>query len=279
MSHEVRRVADTYLRKPQQVQVNRTEMLSTTVEQLYYRARESDKPDILCKLIETADDFYGLVFCQTKQLVKEITQFLVGRGYKADCLHGDKTQNDRETTMKAFRDKKLNILVCTDVASRGLDVKELTHVINYSIPRELDAYVHRIGRTARSGKAGIAMSLVTPSHRGLISRIEYMTRSRMKEGKIPSRREVGLKKVAKILPQFQRQKNFARAMELLGEDWKAAMIHMSPEEIVGRFITLTAPEIFDERENAKPFNRPEPSHRLEPKGPWKKNAGAGGRRG
>lgn len=256
MSKEVRRVADTYLRSPQQVQVNRTEMLSTTVEQLYYPARESDKPEILCKLIEAAEDFYGLVFCQTKSLVTDLSQYLSSRGYKVDCLHGDKSQNERERTMQAFRTKKVTVLVCTDVASRGLDVKDVTHVVNYSIPRELDVYVHRIGRTARSGKAGIAISLVTPSHRGLIGRIEMMTKSRMKEGKIPSRRDVGAKKVAKMLTQFQEQKNYVRAAELLSPEWRSALEAMPIDEVVGRFLTLISPEIFENQERAKPLQAP-----------------------
>ena len=256
MSKEVRRVADTYLRKPRQVQVNRAEMLSTTVEQMYYPARESDKPEILCKIIESADEFYGLVFCQTKALVMDVAQYLQGRGYKVDSLHGDKTQNDRDRTMKAFREKKVNLLVCTDVASRGLDVKELTHVINYSIPRELDVYVHRIGRTARSGKAGVAISLVTPSNRYMIERIEHLTKSRIREGKVPTRREVGTRKLLKVLGAFHEQKHFGRAVELLSPDWKTVAANLNPEEIIGRFLTLIAPEVFEDREKEKPLHPP-----------------------
>ncbi len=129
-----------------------------------------------------------------------------------DSLHGDKTQADRDRTMKAFREKKVNVLVCTDVASRGLDVKELTHVVNYSIPRELDVYVHRIGRTARSGKAGVAISLVTPVTRYLIAKIEHMT-TRMKEGKIPTRKELGTRKILQVLGAFHGAKHFGRAIE------------------------------------------------------------------
>ena len=254
LSKEVRRVADLYLRKPKQVPVNRVEMLSTTVEQIYYPARESDKPEILCKLIESVDEFYGLVFCQTKALVMDVALYMQGRGYKVDSLHGDKTQSDRDRTMKAFREKKVNILICTDVASRGLDVKELTHVVNYSIPRELDVYVHRIGRTARSGKAGVAISLVTPTTRYLISKIEHMTKSRMKEGKIPTRKDLGTRKVLKILGAFHEQKHWPRAVELLGPDWKAVAANLSPEEIIGRFIAMLAPEIFEEREKEKPLH-------------------------
>lgn len=247
MNGDVRRVADKYLRKPAQVQVNRTEMLSTTVEQVFYAVRESDKPEILCKIIDAADDFYGLVFCQTKMLVTDLTQYLTTRGYKVDCLHGDKGQHERDRAMKAFRDRKINLMICTDVASRGLDVKDLTHVINYSIPRELDVYVHRIGRTARSGKTGVAISLMIPTHRHLISRLAHWTKSQIKEGKVPSRKELGIKKVSQIMTKFSGQKHYARAAELLGADWKAALAAMTPEEIAGRFLSMAAPEIFEER--------------------------------
>jgi ATP-dependent RNA helicase DeaD len=254
MSSEVRKVANAYLSEPKQVQVNRTEVLSSTVEQVFYPSRESDKPEILCKLIEVAEDFYGLVFCQTKSLVVDLTHYLTSRGYKVDCLHGDKTQGDRERTMQAFRDKKVRVLVCTDVASRGLDVKDVTHVVNYSIPRELEVYVHRIGRTARSGKAGMAISLVTPSHRGLIPRIEKLTKSSIKEGRIPSRREIGAKKVAKIFEEFQSVSFHDRAMAHLHEDWQAALLAMSKEEIAARFIAMISPESFDDsKEKQKPL--------------------------
>ncbi|MDB5036552.1 MAG: ATP-dependent helicase [Bacteriovoracaceae bacterium] len=248
MSKEVRRVADTYLRNPKQVQVNRTEMLSTTVEQVYFLTRESDKPEVLCKLIESAEDFYGLIFCQTKVLVTNLNQYLLERGYKVDCLHGDKDQKAREHSMKNFRDRKVTILIGTDIASRGLDVKDVTHVINYSIPRELDNYVHRIGRTARSGKTGVAMSLVTPSHRYLIDRIEKMTKSKIKEGKIPTRKEIGSKRITKILPRFQEQKFHTRVKELLGKEWIEATAEMEREEIVSRFIAILASDVFEDRE-------------------------------
>lgn len=248
MSSEVRKVADAYLNKPKQVQVNKTEMLPAAVEQIYYVTQEGNKPEVLCKLIDAAEDFYGLVFCQTKSLVVELTQYLTGRSYRVDCLHGDMDQTARERTVKAFRERKISLLICTDVASRGLDVKDITHVINYSIPRELDNYVHRIGRTARSGKSGYAMSLVTASHRALIPRIEKMTKRKMMEGKIPTRKEIGAKKITQILAKFQDQPTFARAIELMGKPWKEAVETMTPAEITGRFLTMMFPEVFAERD-------------------------------
>jgi len=246
MSTEVRRVAETYLERPKQVQVNRKEMLPEAIEQLYYVTQESNKPEILCKLVDGADEFYGLIFCQTKAQVIGLTQYLTDRKYKADCLHGDMDQPARERAMQAFRDRRISLLVCTDIASRGLDVKDVTHVINYSIPRELDSYVHRIGRTGRSGKTGIAMSLVTPSHRGLIGRIERITRTKMKEGKVPTRKEIGLRKISRILTQFEVQESAActRAIDLMDPRWNEILSEMNSEEIAARFLCMMFPEIF-----------------------------------
>lgn len=260
MSREVRRVADIYLNQPQQVQVNKTEMLPSNVEQIYYITHESNKPEILCKLIDSVDDIYALVFCQTKSLVSEVTQFLKDRNYKVECLHGDMSQAAREQTIKIFRDRKVQLVVCTDVASRGLDVKDITHVINYSIPRELDSYVHRIGRTARSGKSGVAMSLVTPANRVLIPKIEQMTKRRMQEGRIPTRREIGARKIAKVLTTFQNQPTFPLAAELMGDLWKEAVAKMTPEEIAARFLTMTFSEVFAGRDEA-PIRFSEPVER------------------
>ncbi|MBS1983676.1 MAG: DEAD/DEAH box helicase [Bdellovibrionales bacterium] len=243
MSFDVRRVADNYLRSPRQVQVNRKEMLPENVEQLYYVAAEHNKPEILCKLIDAASDFYGLIFCQTKVLVADLAQYLSDRGYKVDSLHGDKDQRSRERTMQLFRERKVQMLICTDVAARGLDVKDITHVVNYSIPRELDSYVHRIGRTARSGKSGVAMSLVTPANRRIIERIEHMTKSRMIQGKIPSSKDVGIKKASAILPRFLEQPNFARAMELMDPEWVKTVSEMPANEIVGRFLAMMLPDV------------------------------------
>jgi ATP-dependent RNA helicase DeaD len=251
MSREVRRVADTYLRAPKQVQINRTEMVPPTIEQYYYPTSEANKAEILCKLMETSDEFYGLVFCQTKALVIDLTQYLHERGYKVDCLHGDKDQNSRERTMQSFRDRKVTVLICTDVAARGLDVKDITHVINYSLPRELDNYVHRIGRTGRSGKTGIAMNLVTQSHRRLIFQIENMTKTRMMEGQIPTRREIGARKVTKQLATFTEQAFFPRALEVMSDEWKTALAAMTPEEVAGRFLTMMMPDVFIDSQRAE----------------------------
>lgn len=260
MSPQVRKVADEFLDNPETVQVNRTERLSNTVHQIGYLTQEKNKPEVLCKLIDAADDFYGVIFCQMKSLVVDLTRYLNERGYKADCLHGDMSQAARESAMQAFRDKRLKILVCTDVASRGLDVKDITHVVNYSLPRELDLYVHRIGRTGRAGKEGIAMSLITPSHRHLANKIEKMLKTRLEKGEIPTRREIGLKKIARELENFKAIEGTDKALQLLDDNWKEAVANMSPQEVAARFLSEKFPWVFSasfERPQMQRTPRPE----------------------
>lgn len=246
MSREVRKVADEYLRNPKQIQINKSEMLSATVEQIYYPTHEKNKLEVLCKLIDYADHFYGIIFCQTKAMVADVGLFLSQRGYKVDSLHGDKDQNAREKTLKLFREKHINILVCTDVASRGIDVKDVTHVINYSIPRELDSYVHRIGRTARSGKSGLALSLVTPAQKSLIPRIEKLTNSKMKAAQPPTRKEIATKKVQSTLNEFNELSQFKKAQELLPAEWVTTLENVSKEEMAAKFLTLLMSDTFAE---------------------------------
>jgi len=251
MSQALRKVADQYLNKPKTAQINRKDILSGTVKQIYYTVREKNKPKGLCKLIDMADDFYGLIFCQTKVLVVELTQYLSARGYRVDCLHGDKTQFEREKTFALFREKQINILVCSDVAARGLDVKELTHVINYSLPVDSESYIHRIGRTGRSGKAGMALSLVAPSQMNQLERIERVTKTRMELDTFPSRKVVSIKKMARLLPKFTGALGHEKATEVLDEPWLALFEGMTKTEIAARFLALQFPDLFDDREKAE----------------------------
>ncbi len=251
MGPNVRNVADRFLRSPQRVQINNKEVLSRTVEQIAFLTKEANKSEILCKIIESAEDFYGLVFCQTKSMVTTLTQTLNAKGYRVDCLHGDRDQGQRERTLKAFRERRIQVLVCTDVASRGLDVKDVTHVVNYSLPRELESYVHRIGRTARSGKSGVAISLVTPAQRELLGRIERRTQSRITIGQIPTRKELGQKKVKAIFESFKNQPFAHRAAELLDSSWREALSAMTAEDIAARFLVMTYPDLFNDRQGIK----------------------------
>ncbi len=251
MSPELRRVADKYLRMPKIAQVNRTEMLSGTVKQIYYTVRDKNKPKALCRLLDVADDFYGLIFCQTKVQVTGLTEHLRARGYAVDSLHGDKNQSERERTLAAFKAKTAKVLVCSDVAARGLDVKELTHVINYSLPIDLDSYVHRIGRTGRSGKLGLAMSLVAPVQLGLLDRIQRRTKVQMEAGVLPTQEDIIAKRLSALLPKLASTKSHEAARKILDASWTETLEKMSKTEIAERMLVLAMPHLFDEREKAE----------------------------
>ncbi len=261
MSMALRRVANQYLQSPKVAHANREEMLSGTVKQLCYTVRDKNKPKGLCRLIDSADDFYGLIFCQTKALVTELTGYLTQHGYKADCLHGDKVQRDREKTLQAFRSRETTILVASDVAARGLDVKELTHVVNYSLPNDPEVYVHRIGRTARSGKEGLAISLVGPEQMYLLARVERLTRSKIEIGLLPGKNAVNAQKLSRLLSKFGVVSGHEKALLVLGEDWGKALKEMTGLEIAARFLSLMAPTIFEDREKADELEDMPPSGR------------------
>ncbi len=266
----LRKVADRYLRSPKVAQVNLVEMLSGTVTQIFYTVREKNKPGGLCKLIEMADDFYGLIFCQTKALVVELTDYLKRHGYKVDCLHGDMGQPERERTLKSFREKKVTILVCSDVAARGLDVRELTHVVNYSLPRDLESYVHRIGRTGRIGKTGIAWSLVAPAQMHLIPRIEKLTKTKMESRIFPNRKEISRRKLERVLPSFVAVQGHEKARAILNEDWTRTLEGLTKEEITGRFLAMAFPSLFTDVEEALTPASPAPQKSDRFVKPWQR---------
>ncbi|NDG84232.1 MAG: DEAD/DEAH box helicase, partial [Proteobacteria bacterium] len=245
MSKEVRKIADQFLHKPKQVQIAASTTTADSVKQYFFQVAEAQKPVVVENLIDSVEGFYGLIFCQTKALVVELTESLKRSGYPADCLHGDMDQKSRERTLRSFKNRDATILICTDVASRGIDVKDLTHVINYSLPRELDLYVHRIGRTGRGGKEGVAWNLVTPSHQGLVYRIERETRAKMKRAELPSAESLLKMKIARASNGFGNQAERNRAAieqiqgSLAGTGWLEAIETLSKEEIVARFLAGT----------------------------------------
>jgi len=189
MPERIRKLAESYMEK--YVHVRSEPQLTTDLtEQIYFEVRRKDKFEALMRVLEVERDFYGIVFCRTKVDVGELTSMLIDRGMRADNLHGDIPQPLREKILGKFRDRKINILVATDVAARGIDVIELTHVINYSIPRNPEDYVHRIGRTGRAGKKGTAITFVTPTELIKMKFIQKFTKAEIVKQRAPDRNEI-----------------------------------------------------------------------------------------
>lgn len=190
MPNEIMKIAKSHMKEYEILTVKSRELTTDLTEQIYFEVSERDKFEALCRIIDLTKDFYGIVFCRTKTDVNEIIGRLNDRGYDAEGLHGDIGQNYREVTLKRFKAKRINILVATDVAARGIDVNDLTHVINYAIPQEVESYVHRIGRTGRAGKEGTAITFITPQEYRRLLQIQKAVKTEIKKEKLPDIKDV-----------------------------------------------------------------------------------------
>lgn len=203
MPDPILRLAENFMRDYTVVRIKKQENEEILTEQYYYDLRESDKMEALCRIIDFSDDFYGIVFCRTKVQCEEIGRKLSERGYNAEALHGDLSQKQREIILQNLRDHKIKILVATDVAARGIDVQELTHVINFTIPQDPEVYIHRIGRTGRAGKKGTAITFVTPSETRKFGFIKRISRMKIEKGNLPSSNDIISKKKERILEKVK----------------------------------------------------------------------------
>ena len=254
MSADIRRVADVYLEKPQIVAINKVGGgVSDTVEQVYYTVKNSNKTEVIGRILQTIPNFYGIIFCQTKLEVVELADNLNRRGFTSDSLHGDRSQREREVTLKNFRNREVQVIVATDVAARGLDVKDLTHVINYNLPWDTESYIHRIGRTARNGQKGIAISLVNPEQLRSLRRIMNQTKVAMSKGKIPTGDDVAKLKALEVYQNLNLLKAdsqlLKRAIQLV-KDQEFDLTAMTPEETIARVVAAYYPEVFSVKNDA-----------------------------
>lgn len=179
MPSSITKIGEKFMKKPAVVKIKAKELTADLIDQYFVRAKEAEKFDIMCRLIDVQGPDLALVFGRTKRRVDELTRGLQARGYNAAGIHGDLSQARRMSVLKRFRAGKLDILVATDVAARGLDISGVTHVYNYDIPQDPDSYVHRIGRTGRAGKNGVSVTFVTPNEIGYMRTIERLTKKKM----------------------------------------------------------------------------------------------------
>ncbi len=183
-------IARRHMQSPEKVKVNTKDVVVPKISQVFYEVRESEKINALKRLLDVEDPELAIVFCHTKREVDEVAMQLQETGFNAAALHGDFTQAHRDEVMNKFRSGKLDVLVATDVAARGLDIQNVSHVINYSIPQNPESYIHRIGRTARAGRSGIAITLVRPMEYRTLRLIEKTAKTRIDKKALPSDRDV-----------------------------------------------------------------------------------------
>jgi len=190
MPPAIRKLAESILHEPETVSITQAERTNTDITQLYYVIKEHERDDALVRLIDYKNPDKCIIFCRTKKEVDRLAAHLTSQGFKVASLHGDMEQKQREVTIRAFKQGGVDIFVATDVAARGLDVNDVTHVFNYHMPFDSESYVHRIGRTGRGGKSGEAITLVNPGELRAIKRIEKDVGTTMASQVIPSRQEL-----------------------------------------------------------------------------------------
>ena len=198
MPKKIKDLAHKYMDGYELLAVEKKQLTTNLTEQIYFEVKASEKFDALCRIIDFEDDFYGLIFCRTKSDVDHLVSHLTGRGYDAEAIHGDISQSQRERTLEKFKKQTVNILIATDVAARGIDVNNLTHVINYSLPQDPESYVHRIGRTGRAGNEGTAITFITPSEYKKLMFIKRIAKTDIKKSRIPNVKDIIDSKKKKI---------------------------------------------------------------------------------
>jgi len=198
MPNKIKELAHKYMDGYELLTVKKQQLTTNLTEQIYFEVKASEKFDALCRIIDFEDDFYGLIFCRTKNDVDTVVSHLTDRGYDAEAIHGDISQSQRERTLDKFKKQTVNILIATDVAARGIDVINLSHVINYSLPQDPDSYVHRIGRTGRAGNEGTAITFITPSEYKKLMFIQRVAKTDIKKSRVPNVKDIINAKKKKI---------------------------------------------------------------------------------
>jgi len=202
---------------PEILKIEKKTLSNADIEQKYFLIRPKHQMEALCRLLDFETDMYGIVFCKTKREVSEIGSELLTRGYKVDVLHGDLNQSQRDAAMKKFKSGYLSLLICTDVAARGIDVNNLTHVINFGFPQDMESYVHRIGRTGRAGTKGKAYTLIDPFQKGKLRYLERFVKTTLTPAKLPT---VPQLKVALVNKELARMANLVESVSEKGDEFK-----------------------------------------------------------
>lgn len=272
MPDSILRIAKNYMKEYKILKVENKTLTTQLTEQIYFEIHESDKFETLCRILDCEQDFYGIIFARTKNETDEVTEHLKARGYEADAIHGDVTQALRNRTLASFKKRKINILVATDVAARGIDVTNLTHVINYSVPNEAESYVHRIGRTGRAGKKGVAITFITPKEFYQLARIMKATNSHIQKGSTPTVEQVIKAKIdaldtslRAIIEQSKHKDYLEFAQEMLNSNHPEVAIAALLRHVYGdRFLAHSYAEIREpirndnrrdrDRDNRRPKN-------------------------
>ncbi len=254
MPDGVRRIAENYMNNPLEISAGKKNIGAVNVEHQYYVIRASDRYKALKRLADINPNIYGIVFCRTRRETQEVADKLMQDGYNADSLHGDLSQAQRDHVMQRFRSRHLQLLVATDVAARGLDVQDLSHIINYNLPDDLEVYIHRSGRTGRAGKHGISITISHSREGRRIRELEQLVGKRFKYMKIPEGREICEKRLYNLIDKVETVKVDESKIELFLPVIYKKLEWLDREELIKHFVSVEFNRFLEYYKNAPDLN-------------------------
>jgi ATP-dependent RNA helicase DeaD len=257
MPREVASIASNYMKEAKEITVGTKNSGSETVAHQYCVVHSADRYFALKRIVDFCPNIYGIIFCRTRHETKDVAEMLMKDGYNADALHGDLSQAQRDYVMGRFRTKSLQMLVATDVAARGLDVDELTHVINYNLPDELEVYTHRSGRTGRAGRNGISISIIHTKERSKIPMMERMLKRKFEYKPVPGGKEICEKQLYNLVDKMEKVEVNETEIESFLDIVYKKLEWLSREELIKRFVSAEFNRFLDYYKNAPDLNVPE----------------------
>jgi ATP-dependent RNA helicase DeaD len=268
MPPEIASIARNYMHKPEEISVGNRNQGADNVRHEFYTVQAKDRYSALKRIADIYPSIYGIVFCRTRAITKEVADKLMNDGYNADALHGDLSQTQRDFVMNRFRIKQLQLLVATDVAARGLDVNDLTHIINYDLPDDNEVYIHRTGRTARAGKSGVAISIIHSRETKKIRDIEHMLNKRFEQKKVPTGVEICEKQLFNLVDKVEKVTVDEAQIEQFLPDILKKLEWLSREDLIKHFVSEEFNRILAYYKNTPDLNvaHPEDDRRRSPKG-------------
>ncbi|MDZ4121997.1 MAG: DEAD/DEAH box helicase, partial [Candidatus Cloacimonadaceae bacterium] len=238
MSRDVEKLATTFMKEPHRISAGAENTGIDTILHYFYKVNARDKYLALKRVADVNPDIYGIVFCRTRTETQEIANKLQHDGYNADALHGDLSQGQRELVMNRFRSKYVRLLIATDVAARGLDVDDLTHIINYHLPMEPEIYIHRTGRTGRAGKKGIALSIIHSKEVGALKAIEKRLGREITFNRVPGGQEICEKQLFHFIDTVEQVEVDLEQIDSFLPKLYKKMSWMTREELIQRFVSV-----------------------------------------
>ncbi len=254
MPADIERMAKSYMNEFEEIQVAQKNIASENVEHQYFLIRSKDRYEALKRIADVNPNIYAIVFCRTRQETKEVADQLIEDHYNADALHGDLSQAQRDNVMQRFRNKHLQILVATDVAARGLDVNDLTHVINYNLPDDPEVYIHRSGRTGRAGKSGISISLIHLKEKGRMKDIERLCKKKFIKKDVPQGEQICEIRLMDVISKMKNVEIDHISIDRFIPKIEEMLEGMSREEIIKKFVSMEFNRFIDYYRNAPDIN-------------------------